>query len=42
LGVGEASKWLVGAQAVVGNVGNLVNTYNQSADVSMRNLWNTV
>jgi hypothetical protein len=34
LGVGEARKWLVGAQAVVGSVGSLVNTYNQSADVS--------
>ena len=34
LGIGEARKWLVGAQAVIGSVGNLVNSYNQSNDVS--------
>ncbi|MBU0940899.1 MAG: hypothetical protein KKD36_05660 [Bacteroidetes bacterium] len=34
LGIGEARKWLVGAQAVIGSVGNLVNSYNQSNAVS--------
>lgn len=34
LGIGEARKWLVGAQAVAGSVGNLVNSYNQSNAVS--------
>lgn len=34
LGIGEARKWLVGAQVVAGSVGNLVNSYNQSNAVS--------
>jgi hypothetical protein len=33
-GVGEARKWMIGAQAVLGSVGDLVNTYNQSNSVS--------
>ncbi|MDG2431504.1 hypothetical protein [Flavobacterium sp.] len=33
-GFGEARKWMIGAQAVLGSVGDLVNTYNQSNDVS--------
>ena len=34
LGIGEARKWMFGAQAVLGSVGNLVNTYNESNSVS--------
>jgi long-subunit fatty acid transport protein len=34
VGVGEARKWLIGAQAVFGSVGNLVNSYNESNFVS--------
>lgn len=33
-GIGESRKWMVGAQAVMGSVGDLVNTYNQSNDVT--------
>lgn len=34
LGFGEARKWLIGAQAVFGSVGNLANSYNESNSVS--------
>jgi long-subunit fatty acid transport protein len=33
-GIGEARKWMIGAQAVLGSVGDLVNTYNQSNSVT--------
>ena len=32
-GIGESRKWMIGAQAVLGSVGDVVNTYNQSNDV---------
>jgi long-subunit fatty acid transport protein len=34
VGVGEAKKWLIGAQVVAGSKGNLVNDYNAVSNVS--------
>ncbi|UQD55900.1 hypothetical protein [Flavobacterium sp. K5-23] len=33
-GIGEAKKWLIGAQIVAGSKGNLVNDYNTASNVS--------
>jgi hypothetical protein len=33
-GIGESRKWMIGAQAVLGSAGDIVNTYNQSNDVA--------
>jgi len=34
LGIGEARKWLVGAQYTMGNIGDIENSYNSSDNVS--------